>query len=105
MVARGAMRAGQRDIVGVRAWACGVSTTDEARDGRSRLKYTSSVDALEADDREQALRTPPARKLEQALDMMKAGIRLKRSALRRNFPDASEAEVDQRLADWLVQDG
>jgi hypothetical protein len=75
------------------------------RDGRARLKYTWLVDALDADDREQALKLSPARKLEQALETMRAGIRLKRSTLRRKFPAASEAEVDQRLADWLVQDG
>jgi len=35
---------------------------------------------------------------------MRAGIRLKRSALRRQFPEANETEVDDRLAKWLSGD-
>ncbi|HSU38103.1 MAG TPA: hypothetical protein VLJ38_01015 [Polyangiaceae bacterium] len=63
------------------------------------------MDALEADDREQALRLDPAEKLMQALEIMRAGIRLKRSTLRRQFPEADEADVDRRLAEWLRSDG
>jgi Rv0078B-related antitoxin len=63
------------------------------------------MDALLAHDREHARRVDPAEKLQQALDVMRAGIRLKRSTLRRQFPDADETEVDQRLAEWLSGDG
>ena len=62
------------------------------------------MDALEAHDREQALRLNPAEKLAQALEVMRAGIRIKRSALRRQFPEADEADVDRRLAEWLRSD-
>ena len=63
------------------------------------------VDALQAHDREQARRLTPAEKLEQALEVMRTGIRLKRLALCRQYPEADEAEIDQRLAEWLVADG
>jgi hypothetical protein len=62
------------------------------------------MDALEAHDREQALRLKPAEKLMQALEVMRAGIRLKRSTLHRRFPDADESEIDRRLAEWLRSD-
>lgn len=63
------------------------------------------MDALLAHDREHASQLAPAEKLRQALDMMRAGIRLKRSSLRRQFPDADDAEIDSRLAEWLSADG
>ena len=62
------------------------------------------MDALLAHDAEHARRLAPAEKLRQALDAMRAGIRLKRSTLRRQFPEADEAEVDRRLAEWLRGD-
>jgi hypothetical protein len=49
------------------------------------------VDALEAYDRQLAHELTPSAKLAQALDMMRAGIRLKRSAQRRQDPQADEA--------------
>lgn len=70
--------------------------------GSSRLV---EMDALEAHDREQALRLGPAEKLVQALEVMRAGIRLKRSTLRQQFPEADEAELDRRLAEWLQSEG
>jgi len=54
--------------------------------------------------REHARLLEPAEKLQQALDVMRAGIRLKRSTLRRQFPEADETEVDHRLAKWLRGD-
>jgi hypothetical protein len=63
------------------------------------------MDALEAHDREHALRLNPAEKLLQALEVMRAGIRLKRSTLRRQFPDSDEADIDRRLAEWLRSEG
>jgi hypothetical protein len=62
------------------------------------------VDALETHDREQAQKLSPAEKLDQALDAMRAGIRLKRSSLRRNHPHADESEIDSRLAEWLSRE-
>jgi hypothetical protein len=63
------------------------------------------VDPLEANDRELARRTAPAQKLAEALETMRAGIRLKRANIRRRFPAADEAEIDRLLAEWLTQDG
>ncbi len=60
------------------------------------------VDALDAHDRDQAQKLTPAEKLEQALEVMRTGIRLKRLTLRRQCPEADEAEIDRRLAQWLA---
>lgn len=77
--------------------------------GQMTVRLSSStlvaMDALLAHDREHARQLDPAEKLQQALDVMRAGIRLKRSTLRRQFPDADETEVDRRLAEWLSGDG
>jgi len=62
------------------------------------------VDALEKDDRSRARSTAPAEKLRQALEMMAAGIRLKRAALRHRHPEASESEIDDLLRAWLERD-
>jgi hypothetical protein len=63
------------------------------------------MDPFLASDRELARRVSPAEKLAQALEMMTVGIRLKRSALYRQFPTASDTEVATMLAAWLMQDG
>ena len=63
------------------------------------------MDAMLASDRELAAQGSPAEKLAQALEMMRAGIRLKRSSLRHQFPAASETEVENMLMAWLAQDG
>ena len=64
-----------------------------------------AVDSLEANDRELAEALGPAEKLAQALEMMSAGIRLKRSNLRLRFPDADDAQVERLLTAWLTEDG
>jgi hypothetical protein len=64
-----------------------------------------AMDALLAHDREHARQLDPAEKLKRALDVMRAGIRLRRSTLRRQFPNAAETEVDRRLVEWLRGDG
>jgi hypothetical protein len=73
--------------------------------GRLGSSKLLEMDALQVHDREQALRLSPAEKLVQALEVMRAGIRLKRSTLHRQFPEADEAELDRRLAEWLRADG
>jgi len=60
------------------------------------------MDALEADDLESARELSPAQKLAQALEMMSAGIRMKRAALRRRYPAAQEVEIDRLLTAWLT---
>lgn len=42
-----------------------------------------------------------AARLRTTLDLFEAGLDLQRQALRRAHPDASEAEVQRRLAAWL----
>jgi hypothetical protein len=64
-----------------------------------------TVNALDAHDRELARKLEPAEKLAEALETMKAGIRLKRAALRAKFPDVDEQEIDRQLTEWLTQDG
>ena len=73
--------------------------------GHPRRSTLVPMDALLAHDCEHARQLDPAEKLQQALDVMRAGIRLKRSSLRRQFPEATETEVDHRLAEWLRGDG
>jgi hypothetical protein len=63
------------------------------------------VDALEANDRDHARQLAPAEKLAEALETMRVGIRLKRSALRRQFAQADDREIERRLMDWLETDG
>ena len=60
------------------------------------------MDALEADDLESARDLSPGQKLAQALEMMSAGIRLKRSTLQRLHPAAHEIEIDRLLTAWLT---
>ena len=60
------------------------------------------MDALEAEDLESARDLRPAQKLAQALEMMSAGIRMKRSALRQRYPAAQEMEIDRLLTAWLT---
>jgi hypothetical protein len=59
------------------------------------------VDALRRDDIERARSTTPSERLQQAVQTMVDGIRLKRAALRDRFPGASDAEIAERLERWL----
>lgn len=63
------------------------------------------MDALRQDDLERARRTPPATKLQQALEAMATGIRLKRASLRQRHPTASDAELEAMLGAWLERRG
>jgi hypothetical protein len=45
-----------------------------------------------------------AEKLLQALELMDIGLRLKRAALIRQHPHASEAELEQLYRQWLLDD-
>jgi len=63
------------------------------------------MDALVAHDREHAGQPEQAEKLQQAFSVVRTGIRVKRSALRRQFPEADETEVDRRLDEWVSGDG
>jgi hypothetical protein len=57
----------------------------------------------EADLRED-LRTSATDKLNQALDVMAAGLRIQRDTLRRQNPALSEAELEAAFHAWLFAD-
>ena len=61
------------------------------------------VDALRQHDVETARRTPPEEKLRQALELMDAGLELKRQSLRARHPEASAEELDKLFLDWLCE--
>jgi hypothetical protein len=61
------------------------------------------VDALRRADIEAARTTPLEEKLAQAIELMEQGIALKRAQLRARNPEATEAEVDRLLAQWLEE--
>lgn len=62
------------------------------------------MDPLRRDDVERARETPPGEKLSQALEMMAAGIRLKRAALEARHPGATDDEIDLLVRAWLEND-
>ncbi len=62
------------------------------------------MDTLERDDIERSRTTPPEAKLSQALEMMAAGLRLHRSKLEREHPDANAEEIERMFTDWLRAD-
>ena len=61
------------------------------------------MDRLRHDDVERARRAAPADKFLQALDLMYAGIELKRAGIRSRKPGATEAEVETELRRWLLR--
>lgn len=62
------------------------------------------MDPLRRDDIEQARLATPEEKARQALEMMRAAVRLKRAGLRSRNPEASEAEIDRLVREWLLSD-
>ena len=62
------------------------------------------MDQLLQDDIETSRATSPVAKLAQAIELMETGLRLKRAALRRALPDASEVEIDEAFERWLTRD-
>ena len=62
------------------------------------------MDRLRRDDIERARRASPAEKARQALEMMRAGIRLKRAGLRARHPDESDEQIEERVSQWLLSD-
>jgi hypothetical protein len=63
------------------------------------------MDALREHDVEFGRLVDPAEKLAQALELMTAGFRLKRVALRTASPEAAEQDIDRALEQWLFSDG
>lgn len=64
-----------------------------------------SMDRLTEHDLALSRETPPAAKLQQALQLMATGIRLRRAALRRESPESPASEIQRRLEAWLSTDG
>jgi hypothetical protein len=62
-------------------------------------------DPLVDHDIETNRRDSPEKKLAQALDLMEAGIRLKRAALAHVRKDATQQELDVLMTRWLCSDG
>lgn len=60
------------------------------------------MDEVRQHDLQDARDTPPARKLQQALDMMRAGLALQRDKLRRALPEATPEELDRAFEAWLL---
>lgn len=48
-------------------------------------------------------RDETAARLEMALEMFEDGVLIMRENIRRRYPDASSAEVEDRLATWLAE--
>lgn len=62
------------------------------------------MDALERDDLEVARRTSAEERAIQLMAVIRAGFRLKRSALRASHPSESEEEIDARFRRWLARE-
>lgn len=62
------------------------------------------MDAFRTHDIETARSETPATKLLQALELMDAGFRLKRTALRTRYPLLSEEEIQRLFQEWLFSD-
>jgi len=62
------------------------------------------MDALRQRDISASRALSPEEKLGQALELMTAGIELKRANLARSLPDASDQELADALAAWLASD-
>jgi hypothetical protein len=59
------------------------------------------MDALESHDIRVSREAEPGEKLQQALELMAVGFRLKLDALRSRHSDASEAEIRAEFEQWL----
>lgn len=72
---------------------------------RWRYAFSYGMDAILLSDIEISRSDSPGEKLAQALEIFETGIRLKRAALKKACPDASEAEIERYIEQWLTADG
>lgn len=49
----------------------------------------------------EAVEATPAERFRVALDLFETGVRIMRQNLKRDFPDATEQEIEDRLNAWL----
>lgn len=61
------------------------------------------MDPLAQDDLTSAQKASPEEKLRLALELMAAGFRLERAALRQRHPHASEEDIIRLFEDWLTE--
>ncbi len=83
---------------------CGRGDRPRTRSEPAGSGTISFVDSLRRDTIARARATPPAQKLEQALELQQSGIELKRARLRAEDPSASEEVIRDRLFAWLAED-
>lgn len=62
------------------------------------------MDPFRAEEIERYRRTPPGARLLEALDAMRDGFSLKWQNLKRQYPHASEQELDRMLLAWMSRD-
>jgi hypothetical protein len=62
------------------------------------------VDPLRRDDIERARRASPEERAKWTLDLIEAGIRTKRAALKARYPDASDERLEALLLAWIRRD-
>ena len=60
------------------------------------------MDALRKDDIARARRQTPEEKARRALEMMRVGTQLHRAGLRSRYPEDSDAQIEERLRQWLL---
>jgi hypothetical protein len=63
------------------------------------------LDPLRRDDVVRARTASPSEKAAQTLELVRAGIELKRAGLRARYPELSPAELELRISAWLARDG
>lgn len=56
----------------------------------------------DTDEYDEFVRTPEAERIWDALDLHDFGVQLYRQRMRRENPDAGEAEIDALVRDWLI---
>jgi Rv0078B-related antitoxin len=62
------------------------------------------VDVLLENDIQLSRAATPAEKFAQAVELFEMGLRLKRAALKRASPGASDAVIEEALQCWLIAD-
>ena len=62
------------------------------------------MDRLRGDETQGPRKPTLEEKAEQALEMADTAIWLKQTGLRARYPDESDAQIEQRLRDWLSSD-
>ncbi len=62
------------------------------------------MDPIRLDDVQDIRALTPEEKARLAFEAHRTGVRLKRAALRVRHPEATEAQIEQWIAEWLTAD-